>query len=243
MKASLNSIKKNKQKKKTSWDLHNAVLCEWCTLSERPQDSFIISSISEGRLPPHESQAWHLSPKQIDGPFATLLSQLQHDLSPNLGNWIIFLSEVLATIITIPGNCSFLEITCHRKLCFSFQHIFPNFISLHGGEEAYVASQQHSLQTTENCRVIEATGAMDTHHPEISFCVTGSAKNATNLHYNMLFLSIINPLPLPSTLQNNIRTLKYPQPISHPSPIPFLLPPKEQRDWSTILSGLSNNIY
>lgn len=145
---------------------------------------------------------------------ATLLSQLQRDLSPNLGNWIIFLSEVLATIITIPGNCSFLEITCHRKLCFSFQHIFPNFISLHGGEEAYVASQQHSLQTTENCRVIEATGAMDTHHPEISFCVTGSAKNATNLHYNMLFLSIINPLPLPSTLQNNIRTLKYP----HQSP-------------------------
>ena len=52
---------------------------------------------------------------------ATLLSQLQHDLSPNLGIGIVFLSEVLATIITIPGNCSFLEINCHRKLCFLFQ--------------------------------------------------------------------------------------------------------------------------
>ena len=45
----------------------------------------------------------------------------------------------------------------------------------------------------QNHRVIEAIGPVDTYHPKI-FCVTGSAKNATNLHYNMLFLSIINPL-------------------------------------------------
>ena len=105
----------------------------------------------------------------------------------------------LSSSITIPGNCSFLEINCHRKLCFLFQWNFPNFISLHGGEEAYVASQQHSLQITENRRVIEAIGSVDTHHSKI-FYVTSSATNATNLQYNMLFLSLINPLPLPSTL-------------------------------------------
>lgn len=55
---------------------------------------------------------------------ATLLSQ--HDLSPNLGNWIIFLSEVLATMITIPGSCPFLETTCHRKL-FSLSEYISKF--------------------------------------------------------------------------------------------------------------------
>lgn len=111
------------------------------------------------------------------GSLATLLSQLQHDLIPNLGNWIIFLSEVLATIITIPRSCPFLEINCYRKLCFLLQHIFPNFIALHGGEEADVASQHNSLQTTWLFRPEEQWTYTIQKSP-----LFWQAKNVTNLY-------------------------------------------------------------
>ena len=73
---------------------------------------------------------------------------------------------------------------------------------MEGKKHMLLLNSTHFKQ--QNRRVIEAIGPVDTYHPKI-FCVTGSAKNATNLHYNMLFLSIVNPLPLPPALQNNIR--------------------------------------
>lgn len=63
MKARLKSIKKKKLHKTYT------ILCyvNGIYYFESPQASFILPSISKGRLHPHDSQA-HLTPKQIDGP-------------------------------------------------------------------------------------------------------------------------------------------------------------------------------
>lgn len=178
--------------------------------SESPQASFILPSISKGRLHPHDSQA-HLTPKQTDGPLP--LYWASFELSPNLGDWIIFLSEVLATISTIPGSCLFLEINCHRKLFSLLAHISKFHCSAWKGRSICCFSIPLTSNNgeTQGCLGHRTNG----HTPSRNFLL--SDKMPQTSIDNLLFLSTINLLLLPPTLQNNIRALQ----ILHQSPTLF----------------------
>lgn len=73
------------------------------------------------------------------------LDQIQHDLSPNLNNWIIFLNKVLATTITIPRSCLLPETNGHSSFSMRSQIPLPCM-----ERKKHAVSPHSSLQQLRN---------------------------------------------------------------------------------------------